>query len=398
MANLAHPELELEDTLDALIRFESGVVGSVTASTALWPGADVRIEVYGEKGAAIMKGAAISLWQFQDEQPEDQGIRRSGEAGQATLDRDIVQAFIAGHRHRAGGIEDVVGARHIQVDRQWFLTAGTMQHEAGGQTRLFDCFYPVVGVLGKAVGDDLPGHFRQQLPDDRVVHTQHCDTVERQVVHELQIGAAQDGKIAAVGVHVVRLDIGDHGNHGLQVQERCIALVRLGDQESAGAQLGVAADTVDQAADHERGVQTRLGEDIGNQAGSRGFAMGAGHSDAVAIAHQLCQHLGPGHHRNTGGPGCDHLGVELVHCAGADHHIGAADVFRGVADKHPYAPCLEPAGHRARAEVGSGHLIPKVDQHLGNTAHARTADTNHVNPANPAHLRHSVDIALNGHG
>jgi predicted dehydrogenase len=60
----------------------------VTASTALWPGADVRIEVYGERGAAVMKGAVLSLWQFHEERPEDEAIRRAGDADQATAASD----------------------------------------------------------------------------------------------------------------------------------------------------------------------------------------------------------------------------------------------------------------------------------------------------------------------
>jgi len=113
MSNLAHPELEIEDTLDALIRFESGVVGSVTASTALWPGADVRIEVYGESGAAVMKGAALSLWQFQDERPEDEAIRQAGDAQQATAQSD--PAALPSVEHQMV-IDDCVDA--IREDRE----------------------------------------------------------------------------------------------------------------------------------------------------------------------------------------------------------------------------------------------------------------------------------------
>ena len=98
MSNLAHPELEIEDTLGARVRFESGVVGSVTASTALWPGADVRIEVYGEAGAAVMKGTVLSLWQFQDERPEDEAIRRAGDAAQATAASDPTALPSAEHQ------------------------------------------------------------------------------------------------------------------------------------------------------------------------------------------------------------------------------------------------------------------------------------------------------------
>jgi predicted dehydrogenase len=113
MANLAHPELELEDTLDALIRFDSGVVASVTASTALWPGADVRIEVYGEKGAAVMKGAALSLWQFQEELPDDEAIRHSGDAAQATAASD--PTALPSEEHQMV-IDDCVDA--IREDRE----------------------------------------------------------------------------------------------------------------------------------------------------------------------------------------------------------------------------------------------------------------------------------------
>ena len=88
MCNLAHPEVQLEDTLDAVIHFRNGAIGSVAASTALWPGSDVRIEIYGQSGAAVMEGAAISLWQFQDELPEDEEIRTSGYPSQATAGSD----------------------------------------------------------------------------------------------------------------------------------------------------------------------------------------------------------------------------------------------------------------------------------------------------------------------
>jgi len=88
MSNLAHPEVKIEDTLDGVIHFSNDVIGSVTASTALWPGDDVRVEIYGERGAAVMKGAALSLWQFREERAEDEAIRRAGDADQATAQSD----------------------------------------------------------------------------------------------------------------------------------------------------------------------------------------------------------------------------------------------------------------------------------------------------------------------
>ena len=45
MNNLAHPDVPLEDTLLSFVEYECGAQGVVQASTALWPGTDIRIEV-----------------------------------------------------------------------------------------------------------------------------------------------------------------------------------------------------------------------------------------------------------------------------------------------------------------------------------------------------------------
>lgn len=78
MSNIGHPGVPVEDTLEARIEFANGVSGSVFASTALWPGFDVRIEVYGTDGYAIMEGTALKEWKFKQELPEDVEIRAGG--------------------------------------------------------------------------------------------------------------------------------------------------------------------------------------------------------------------------------------------------------------------------------------------------------------------------------
>ncbi|HNX26324.1 MAG TPA: Gfo/Idh/MocA family oxidoreductase [Phycisphaerae bacterium] len=78
MSNMAHPQVELEDSLMSFINFKNGAQGAVVASTALWPGKDVRIEITGENGTAIMVGSKMDTWKFRDEQPEDEQIRRLG--------------------------------------------------------------------------------------------------------------------------------------------------------------------------------------------------------------------------------------------------------------------------------------------------------------------------------
>jgi predicted dehydrogenase len=84
MANLAHPDVALEDTLLAFVDFAGGAQGVVEASTALWPGTDVRIELNGTDGTAIMTGERVHTWKFREERPEDVEIRTFGSASQAT--------------------------------------------------------------------------------------------------------------------------------------------------------------------------------------------------------------------------------------------------------------------------------------------------------------------------
>lgn len=84
MNNLAHPAVELEDTLLAFVDYQCGAQGIVQASTALWPGTDIRLEINGDNGTAIMIGERMDTWKFKDERPEDQEIRRYGSAAVAT--------------------------------------------------------------------------------------------------------------------------------------------------------------------------------------------------------------------------------------------------------------------------------------------------------------------------
>lgn len=113
MRNLAHPEIKIEDTLDARITFANGVRGFVQASTAIWPGNDVQIEIYGTDGSAIMCGTAFKLWKFKEEKPEDEKIRASGNAAQATASSDPAALPSEDHQYV---IDDCVDA--IETGRE----------------------------------------------------------------------------------------------------------------------------------------------------------------------------------------------------------------------------------------------------------------------------------------
>jgi predicted dehydrogenase len=109
MINLAHPEIHLEDTLYAFIDFKGGARGMVEASTAMWPGSDVRIEIHGTDGTAIMTGEKMSVWKFRDEKPEDADIRAIGSAAQST---GATGAADFGYLDHAFVIQDMIDAIH----------------------------------------------------------------------------------------------------------------------------------------------------------------------------------------------------------------------------------------------------------------------------------------------
>jgi len=78
MSNIAHPGVDLEDTVIAIFRFRNGAQGVLEASTAFYPGIDIRIEINGTDGLAVMKGDRIEEWKFREEKPGDEEVRKIG--------------------------------------------------------------------------------------------------------------------------------------------------------------------------------------------------------------------------------------------------------------------------------------------------------------------------------
>ncbi len=51
---LAHERIEVEDTAVAILRFASGAIGNIVATTAAYPGLTARITVHGDHGSAVI--------------------------------------------------------------------------------------------------------------------------------------------------------------------------------------------------------------------------------------------------------------------------------------------------------------------------------------------------------
>jgi len=75
-ATLAHQRIEVEDVAVASIKFASGAVGVIEASTATWPGELKRIEISGDAGSAVVREEDLAVWKFAKETKADEAIRQ----------------------------------------------------------------------------------------------------------------------------------------------------------------------------------------------------------------------------------------------------------------------------------------------------------------------------------
>jgi predicted dehydrogenase len=107
-ATLAHPGVEAEDTLAATLRFPNGALGVIEAATSAWPGTDLRIEIIGDRGSAILAGDQITKWEFADPLPDDEEVLKN-EAGEKIGGGAADPKAIPTEGHRRL-VEDLVGA------------------------------------------------------------------------------------------------------------------------------------------------------------------------------------------------------------------------------------------------------------------------------------------------
>ncbi len=74
-ASLGH-KIETEDTAVAILRYTNGALGIIYGTTASYPGQFRRFEITGTKGTVINVENSITLWQFADDRPQDEEIRK----------------------------------------------------------------------------------------------------------------------------------------------------------------------------------------------------------------------------------------------------------------------------------------------------------------------------------
>src|SRR5829696_9073941 len=60
-ATLAHERIEVEDAAVVVVRFESGALGVIHATTAAYPGLSARLQVHGDQGSVVIDNDELSF-------------------------------------------------------------------------------------------------------------------------------------------------------------------------------------------------------------------------------------------------------------------------------------------------------------------------------------------------
>lgn len=59
---IAHERIEVEDTAVATVRFESGALATILATTAAYPGVSQRVQVHGSRGSAVLENDSLTYF------------------------------------------------------------------------------------------------------------------------------------------------------------------------------------------------------------------------------------------------------------------------------------------------------------------------------------------------
>jgi UDP-N-acetyl-2-amino-2-deoxyglucuronate dehydrogenase len=131
---LAHTGIEVEDVLVAVLRFESGALATLHATTAAYPGSGVRLQVHGSQGSAVLHDDQLESASFAEPgtladaepagtpRPEDNFI-----IGHLRQYEDIVEAILTG-RPPGVGVED--GFLALSVVEAIYRSASSGQPES----------------------------------------------------------------------------------------------------------------------------------------------------------------------------------------------------------------------------------------------------------------------------
>lgn len=98
-ATLAHKRIEVEDVATATLKFKSGALGVIEATTAAYPGYLKRIELHGSEGTAVLEEEDLKTWDFAKKKPADKAIHKAMQQSKSTGGGAADPAAIGHHGH-----------------------------------------------------------------------------------------------------------------------------------------------------------------------------------------------------------------------------------------------------------------------------------------------------------
>jgi UDP-N-acetyl-2-amino-2-deoxyglucuronate dehydrogenase len=107
---LAHERIEVEDVAVATVRFASGALAVLHATTAAYPGLSVRLAVHGDRGSAIINDDQLEYFHVAD------GIGSGNQAAAVVSPAEVAgapkpaDAFVAGYRRQYADIVDAIAS------------------------------------------------------------------------------------------------------------------------------------------------------------------------------------------------------------------------------------------------------------------------------------------------
>jgi predicted dehydrogenase len=108
-ATLAHARIEVEDVAVSTLRFASGALGVIEATTAAFPGALKRIELHGSEGSAVLQEEDLTVWEFAKSTARDKPLLQRM-AGKTKTGGGAADPKAIGHHGHTAMFQDVLDA------------------------------------------------------------------------------------------------------------------------------------------------------------------------------------------------------------------------------------------------------------------------------------------------
>lgn len=109
---LAHERIEVEDTAVACLRFASGALGVIQATTSVYPGLPKTISIHGDRGTAVIEQDDVLRWEFNPPTAEDEQVRQrfAQKVGASGGSSDPAAISHAGHARQLSDFAEAIRA------------------------------------------------------------------------------------------------------------------------------------------------------------------------------------------------------------------------------------------------------------------------------------------------